>query len=291
MPDPTVSVVVPTYQSAHYLPDAVRSALAQTIAPSELEIIVVDDGSSDDVEAALAPFRDRVRLIRIEHAGVSVARNVGILSSRGRFVAFLDADDEWLPDRLAAMLRLATREKNSLVSTDFFHERDGRRRSLGRYDYLGVLDLFGKSAREQYVAALCANFICYMQLVPKELFARVGTFDASLGFAEDYDLWLRFLEAGIPIRLVPQPLAVYRYMRPGSVTSLPSIKKAQDRVTVLERRRRDVPAWRWREVTGYLSRVRLRHALKERRYLSACRDAWRLAHNVHYLSKWAGELK
>lgn len=261
----------------------------QTLDSRDFEVIVVDDGSSDDVEGALDPFRNRVQLLRIDHGGVSVARNTGIMASRGRFVAFLDSDDEWLPQRLQAMLALAEQGKDRLVSTDFFYEVDGRRHSTGRYTSLGLLDIFSKAPREQYIAALKANFLSYMQLVPRQLFARLGAFDSTLAYAEDYDLWLRFLEAGIPMRIVPEPLAIYRYMRPGAATAVPSVRNAEDRVEVLRRRRRDVPEWRWREATGYLSRVRLRHALLNRRYLSALQDACRLAQNLHYLSKWAAE--
>lgn len=289
MRDPIVSVVVPTYQSASLLPCALRSLLMQTLDSRDFEIIVVDDGSSDDVEGALAKFGDRVQRIRIEHAGVSVARNTGILASRGRFVAFLDADDEWLPERLQATLSLAAAERGTLVSTDLFYEINGRRRPLGRYAALGLLEIFSKSAHEQYLAALKANFISYMQLVPRQLFAHVGTFDPTLTFGEDYDLWLRFLEAGVPMRVVPKPLATYRYMRPGAITASPSVRKAEDRLRVLQRHRKDVPAWRWRDVNGYLNRVRLRHALKNRNYVSALRDAWRLAQNMRYLTKWITE--
>jgi glycosyltransferase involved in cell wall biosynthesis len=287
MAEPTVSVVIPTYQSASYLPDAVCSALAQTVAPREIEIVVVDDGSTDDVSAALAPFGERLRLVRIAHSGLPAARNAGIEVSRGKYVAFLDADDLWLPRRLEALLVLATTERDALLSTDLYHEIAGQRSPAGRYASLNLLHLFEVTARQQYAAALRENFATYMQLVPRHLFDRVGVFDPTLSFGEDYDLWLRFLEAGIPLRVVPEPLAIYRYMRPGAITAVPSVRKAEDRLRILERHRRDVPKWRLREATGYVHHLRLRQALRNRDFLSAARASCALALNAPYVRNWA----
>lgn len=287
MAEPTVSVVIPTYQTASFLPEAVRSVLAQTLDARKIEIIVVDDGSTDDVPAALAPFGDAVRIVRIAHSGLPAARNCGIHASSGTYIAFLDADDFWLPRRLDALLALAVVEHDALLSTDLYHETDGARSAMGRYEQLKLLYVFKMSAREQYTEALRANFASYMQFVPRQLFRRVGLFDPSLSFGEDYDLWLRFLESGIPMRVVPEPLAVYRYMRPGAITAEPSVRKAEDRLKVLERRSRDVPKWRLQEAAGYLDHLRLRKALRERRYASALRTCWALAGNAPYVLHWA----
>src|SRR5437773_3781756 len=94
----TVSVVIPTYNYARYLPEAIDSALAQTHAP--LEVIVVDDGSTDDTPRVLAVYGDRIRVIRQANRGPGAARNTGIAAARGEYVGFLDADDVWLPRKL-----------------------------------------------------------------------------------------------------------------------------------------------------------------------------------------------
>src|SRR4051794_14485488 len=95
----SVSVVIPTYNRAHLVPRAVASALANVIAGDE--VIVVDDGSTDGTETALAPYRERIRLVNGRHAGAGGARNLGVREARGDLVAFLDSDDEWMPGKLA----------------------------------------------------------------------------------------------------------------------------------------------------------------------------------------------
>src|SRR5438067_6268305 len=100
---PAVSVVIPAFNYARYLPLAIDSALNQTHA--NLEVIVVDDGSTDDTREVVGAYRDeRVRYVHQENAGLSAARNTGIRNARFAFVGFLDADDEWLPDMLAAAM-------------------------------------------------------------------------------------------------------------------------------------------------------------------------------------------
>ena len=99
MTDPTVSIIIPAYNTAPTLPRAIDSVLGQTF--SDYEILVVDDGSKDDVNAAVAPYGERVRLIRQNNAGASAARNNGARHARGRYLAFLDADDYWLPGKLS----------------------------------------------------------------------------------------------------------------------------------------------------------------------------------------------
>src|SRR5438309_10234328 len=94
----TVSVVIPTYNHARFLTRAVDSVLAQTLSPAE--VIVVDDGSTDETHAVLARFGGRVRAIRQENGGVAAARNNGVRMSTGHLLAFIDADDIWLPDKL-----------------------------------------------------------------------------------------------------------------------------------------------------------------------------------------------
>ncbi|MBM2835200.1 MAG: glycosyl transferase [Candidatus Brocadiaceae bacterium] len=93
-----VSVVIPTYNRAPYVIMAIESVLAQSY--QDYEIIVVDDGSTDGTRDVLEPYRDRIRYMYQDNKGVSAARNTGIQESRGEWIAFLDSDDEWLPNKL-----------------------------------------------------------------------------------------------------------------------------------------------------------------------------------------------
>ncbi len=111
MQQPTFSVVIAAYQAAEFIGNAIESALAQE--PPPLEVIVSDDGSTDDLAAAAARFGDAVRLIRIEHGGKAAAKNAGAAVARGDFLAFLDADDRYLPGRLKAIAAAIEREPRS----------------------------------------------------------------------------------------------------------------------------------------------------------------------------------
>ena len=113
-----VSVVIPTYNRAALVGRAVRSALAET-SPGD-EVIVVDDGSTDDTEEALAPYRDRIRYFRARHGKAGAARNHGVREARNGLVAFLDSDDEWMPDKLVLQrAALAARPDAVFCFSDF----------------------------------------------------------------------------------------------------------------------------------------------------------------------------
>ena len=100
----TISVIIPAYNYARYLAEAIDSALGQTYAP--LEVIVVDDASTDDTPRVLAAYGQRIRAIRQPNGGAGAARNTGIAAARGEYVAFLDADDVWLPRKLELQMAL-----------------------------------------------------------------------------------------------------------------------------------------------------------------------------------------
>lgn len=131
----TVSVIIPTHNYGRFLAEAIASVQAQSV--EDLEIIVVDDGSTDDTPEVLARITDpRLRAVRVSNGGVSRARNIGLEMARGDYIAFLDADDRWHPDKLARQLELLAHEPEvGLVFTDFrrFDEHGYQDRSLFSY--------------------------------------------------------------------------------------------------------------------------------------------------------------
>src|SRR5438874_1624069 len=133
MSRPLVSVVIPTYNSAHYIGEAVQSVLAQTY--TNFEVIVVDDGSTDDTRERLESVAGRIRYLYQPNGGVSKARNRGIQEARGELIAFLDGDDEWLPEKLAKQLAYMRANPSSpLVHADVYqlHEPEESRIYIDR---------------------------------------------------------------------------------------------------------------------------------------------------------------
>jgi glycosyltransferase involved in cell wall biosynthesis len=185
---PAVSVIVPTYNYARFLPAALDSALGQTFR--DFEALVIDDGSTDDTPEVVRPYLadPRVRYHRVANGGPARARNVGLGLARAPLVAFLDADDLWLPAKLERQVALFRRDPGlGLVYT--------RRRLM---DEEGCDLDCGEPAphRGDVLRALLAcNFLCLATcMLRREVFTAVGTFDETLKQSEDFDLWLRIAE-------------------------------------------------------------------------------------------------
>jgi glycosyltransferase involved in cell wall biosynthesis len=277
MSRPVVSVIVPTYNCTELLPQALGSVLGQGLPPGDLELIVVDDGSIDDVAEALAPFDGAVTLLRQANAGPAAARNRGVAASHGTYVAFLDADDYWLPGCLAAMLAVAARNAPALVTVDLYYETNGVREAQSVFER-GRLDaFFDLAAAAQYRRALEGGLFSYMTLMPRRLFDELGGFDPALHFGEDYDLSLRCLARGIPVRAVRRPLAVYRYLRAGASTTIWSSAKIRSLLRMLRPHRRYVPAARWRSLQSRLVYLRFYEAVQRRAWLAAAISGAQLA--------------
>jgi len=198
---PSFSVIVAAYQSADVVAAAVRSALAQTEPP--LEILVADDGSTDDVSGALAPFAGAVRLLRLPHRGAASARNVAAASATGDFLVVLDADDTWDPRRLERLADLSSsRPDLDLLTTDAWFVVDGERR--GRfYEY----NTFPTT--RQSTEILRRTFFFSHVAVRRTRWESVGGFTADLARGQDWDLQLRLLLSGSSAGCVLEPLADY----------------------------------------------------------------------------------
>ena len=183
--EPSVSVVIPTYQRRELLPRAVSSVLAQTF--QDFELIVVDDGSTDGTREALEGLDDRIHYRWQENRGVAAARNVGIRLGRGEIVAFLDSDDRWLPDHLAVVTEvLARHPKAVLVCTCPRYRVAGRQRAKEAR----LVDLLPR--------LLLQNLLGYPACVAvrREALVAVEGFDERLLVWEDSDLWLRLALLG-----------------------------------------------------------------------------------------------
>lgn len=207
---PKVSVIVPTYNCAQYLPEALDSALAQTY--SDFEILIIDDGSTDDTKKILEPylktFKSKIRNIYQENKGHSLARNNGLKNAKGEFIAFLDADDKWYPHRLEEEIKLI--EANPVVG--LVHANAMRLSEDGRL--LGAY-----SRKKQYLSGFIfkplflrlADISCATVLLRKSCCDNVGYFDTHLTRlgCEDRELWLRIAKK-YRIEYVDQVLAYYR---------------------------------------------------------------------------------
>ena len=181
-----VSIIIPTFNCADFLVEAIRSVLAQTY--EHYEIIVVDDGSTDHTEAALEQFGNRVSYIGQAPGGPSVARNRGILEARGELIAFLDADDLWRPTKLSRQVEFLNGHPESiLVYTDFTrgpHPGCNNDSRLKAYKLRDPADPFHALLEENFIATPTV-------VVRREVLARSGLFDPMLKGSEDFDLWLR----------------------------------------------------------------------------------------------------
>ncbi len=197
---PLVSVVIPTYNRAHLVRAAVESVLAQTYRP--LELIVVDDGSTDATGRVLAACGS-VRVVRQTHTGMpGQARNAGARLARGEYLAFLDSDDLWLPQKLELQVAAATAGGEVLHHTRERWERSGRVVSQRAQRHRRCGDLFLDSLRKCVIGPSTV-------LLRRAVFAAAGGFREHLQIAEDYELWL-WLTARYPVGYLERALVIKR---------------------------------------------------------------------------------
>ena len=199
---PLISIIMPVYNGENFIQEAIDSVLAQTV--NDFELIVVDDGSTDATLAILETYGDRLTVLRQQNSGHAAARNAAASISRGQWIAMIDADDLWHPEKLAQQLALADNaeviytaalnfEDSSRVDNTTF--ADGNCHNGDVFDQL-VLD----------------NFITHSSILMKrDAFLNSGGYDESLKTTCDWDLWLRMSASGCRFQGTPEPLTHYRW--------------------------------------------------------------------------------
>ena len=205
---PKVSVVIPAYNCERFIATAVKSVLEQSY--KDYELIVVNDGSTDSTESVISEFRSRIVYMLQKNGGPANARNAGVMAAKGEYIAFLDQDDAWLPDKLEMQVVLFEKNKAlGLAYTDAYILKDSS------FDVYGPNNTksfqFRPPHRGKVFKYLFAqNFILTSSaMVRKECFKRVGLFDPALVPIEDYDRWLR-IAAFYEVNFVDKPLVRYR---------------------------------------------------------------------------------
>lgn len=195
-----MTVVIPTYNRASIFPSAVESVLFQDYL--DFEILVIDDGSTDETREVVRPYLGRVKYLYQENKGVSAARNWGIRMAKGEYIAFLDSDDLWEKEKLGAQVRFMEGRELMVSQTEEIWIRNGRRVNPGKRHKKYSGWIFDKALN------LCLISPSSM-MVRREVFEEKGYFDESLPACEDYDLGLR-LARDYEIGLIGKPLIIKR---------------------------------------------------------------------------------
>jgi teichuronic acid biosynthesis glycosyltransferase TuaG len=209
-----ISVIIPAYNSAKYIAEAIESVLNQTYPV--LEVIVVDDGSTDDTaeivkKIASRPMtyelRPKIRYFYQDNRGPAAARNRGIREARGNYIAFLDSDDLWLPDKIEKQIVLFDRSDYAMVYCDMSHVVNGKTAYKsylkGRgYKYFGRGDIYDNLLRE--------NFIFTPTVIMRRcILDKIKGFDEKFRICEDYKMWLSIARE-YPIGYIDEPLVIRR---------------------------------------------------------------------------------
>jgi len=239
---PLVSAAITTYNRSRYLRGAIESVLAQTV--DDLEVIVVDDGSTDDTEAVVEPYLDRLRYVRQDNAGRAAARNTAVRAARGELIAFCDSDDRWCPDRLARQVSVLDVEADAGMVHGQVELIDANDRPLPVQTAAHRAVFAAAHRRPASYAGYALDCRCLSStiLVRRLVFDRIGLYDTGLPI-EDYDFYLRLLLEFRIVFLDWPPLAQYRVHSeqiPTQQLGLGQIRTAQRHIELLDERD-DVP--------------------------------------------------
>ena len=199
-----ISVIIPTFNS-RYIVEAIQSVISQTY--SNWEIVVVDDGSTEDTEAIIKQCWKKIKYIRQDNKGPASARNLGVTAANGEFIAFLDADDIWLEGKLDEQLKYMQENPNiGLSYTDYSVFDESGTKCPSAFQLLEADKHRVRTFRDLILHPVVWTSTV---MVKRDVFERVGGFDESMSRGEDYDLWLRIAAHGA-IDGIPKVLAKYR---------------------------------------------------------------------------------
>ncbi len=213
---PLVTVIIPTYNRDWILKEAIDSVLSQDF--ENFELIVVDDGSTDNTQDILDGYTRDIIVLRQDNCGVSAARNAGIASASGHFIAFLDSDDLWLPGKLSMQIDFFNSNPDALIcQTEELWIRNGKR-------------VNPKKRHKKYSGLIFKHSLplCIVSpsavMLKKSLLDKTGVFDESFPACEDYDLWLR-ISCKYPVYLIDTPLIIKRGGHDDQLSKTPKLDK------------------------------------------------------------------
>lgn len=214
--NPSVSVVIPTFNRGWTLRAALDSVLAQTWR--DFELIVVDDGSTDNTSEILHSYGPVVKVVRQDNAGVSAARNKGVQSAGGEFIAFLDSDDRWLPDKLSVQVDFFNSQPEAVIcQTEEIWIRNGKR--------VNPKKVHKKPSGRIFEASLALCLVSPSAvMLRRSFFNAIGGFDETLPACEDYDLWLR-IGSRYPVYLIETPLVVKNGGHADQLSRMPGLDR------------------------------------------------------------------
>lgn len=209
---PLVSAIIPTYNRAHIVCEAIDSILAQTYP--NIETVVVDDGSTDDTLEQLKKYGKRIRIISQKNAGPAIARNRGVAESTGELIAFLDSDDIWLPSKLERQVALMNKAGESVPCCLCNILMKWRDREFASFEKAWLRPKEPEGIWVNVDEVLATRFVLFNQavVIRREALLKTGGFDGSLRFMEDYDLPLRLSLIG-PWAYIAEPLVIWREMQ------------------------------------------------------------------------------
>ena len=207
----SVSVVIPAYNAAKHIARTIESVLAQT-RPAD-EIIVVDDGSSDGTAEIVKAFRDKVRYLHQKNAGASVARNTGIEAATHEWIAFLDGDDEWLPEKLELQMSLLQRNSDLMwTGSNYINFLASSNRKSPRNDISTTQQIMGdKEYWSDYFGAFATGICGWTgtMIISRKALKEAGMFRVGQLRANDLDVWFRVANIYPEFGFITQPLAIY----------------------------------------------------------------------------------
>jgi glycosyltransferase involved in cell wall biosynthesis len=220
MNQPLISCIVPVFNGERYLAEALNSIMAQTYKP--LEVIVADDGSSDDTAGVAGRYERRVCYLWQANQGPAAARNLGLSAAKGEFIAFLDADDLWHPEKLARQVaRFEARPELDVCVTyvqNFRTPKDGKK--AARFE-------------SHYVGRPLPGYVTASLLARRSFFDRIGSFNTALHHGDDTDWYLRAKERGAVMELLPDSL-VFRRLHDANLSQLQAAASRNEYLHILK---------------------------------------------------------